>query len=112
MAKRRELKAPILIKKLAAEFVSRNISLPGAVITASRVEIKAGFKEVKIFLSVWPEEKEKEAMYSIAEAENGFYEYMMKNFKIKYMPRFSFEIDKGERARRKIEEILQKNIPR
>ncbi|MEK7599282.1 MAG: ribosome-binding factor A [Patescibacteria group bacterium] len=109
MPSRRKERSPSLIKKLAAEFIGRNIGLAGVVITVTRVEIKSGFGRIEIFISVWPENKEKEIAAELKESERDFYEYMLKNFKIKYMPSFSFEIDRGEKARLKVEEILKKN---
>jgi ribosome-binding factor A len=109
MPSRRQERTPGLIKKLAANFISRNIGLPETIITVNGVEIKSGLTDIKILISVWPENKEKEIMAQIKEVKQDFYQYMLKNFKIKHMPVFKFEIDAGEKSRRYIEEIFKNN---
>ena len=106
MDSKRIERARSLIQKLAADFIEREINPAGTLTTITRTETSPGFKEVRIFVSVWPEMKEGEVLKALKTAKRDFYEYMKKNFKIKYMPVFVFEIDKGERARQRIEEIL------
>lgn len=107
MTRRRE-RANSTIKRFIADFVSRNIGAPNVLITVLRVEMNQGLTEARIFLSVWPESKEKEILKEIRNNKRDFYEYMKKKLKIKYMPEFRFEIDRGEKIRQKVEEILQK----
>lgn len=102
-------RARSLIQKLAADFIERQINPAGTLTTVTRIETSPSFKEVGIFISVWPELKEGEVFKALKTAKRDFYEYMKKNFKIKYMPVFAFKLDEGERMRQKIEEILQKN---
>ena len=101
-------RAGSVIQKLAADFISRNIDIAGALVTVIRVEISPGFSQAHIFFSVWPETKEREVINGLRNNFGGFYEYMKKNLKIKYMPVFKFEIDSGEKARFKIESLLKK----
>ena len=98
-----------LIQKLAAEFIEREINPANTLTTVTRLEINPSFKEVRIFVSVWPEAKESGVMGALFRAKKDFYEYMKENFKIKYMPSFEFRLDEGERARQRIEEILKKD---
>ena len=102
-------RAGSVIQKLAADFISRNIDIAGALVTVIRVEISPGFSQANIFFSVWPEEREREVLRALKNNFGGFYEYVKKNLKIKYMPVFKFEIDSGEKARFKIESILKKD---
>lgn len=105
---RRQERANSTIQRFVADFVERNIGEPNVLITILRVETNQSFTEVRIFLSVWPETKEKEVLKEIRGKRQDFYEYMKKKLKIKYMPEFRFEIDRGEKIRQKVEEILQK----
>ena len=108
ISQKREGRASALIQKLAAEFIGREISSPGILITVSRIEISRAFQEVKIFVTIWPESREKEIMKSLENSKKEFYEYMKEHFKVKYMPAFEFRVDRGEKARQKVEEILSK----
>lgn len=108
ISQKRAGRAYSLIQKLAAEFIEREIDTAGVLITATRIETTPGFKEAKIFISVWPEDKEKKIMKTLENSKKEFYKYMKDRFKIKYMPVFEFELDKGEKARLKVEEILRK----
>ena len=107
-AKRSE-RAQTLILKLAADFIERDINPKETVTTVTIVELSPGMKEARVFISVWPDSREPEVLGLLKEARRDFYEYMKKNFKIKYMPSFEFRADGGERARQKIEEILKNN---
>lgn len=97
-----------LLKRLAAQFIARNISLAGVMTTVTRVEIASNINTATIFLSIWPREKEKEMMSLLSAARKDFWAYLSRNLKMKRMPSFRFEIDEGEKARVRIEEILQK----
>ncbi|MBI2507209.1 MAG: ribosome-binding factor A [Candidatus Niyogibacteria bacterium] len=108
ISQKRAGRAHSLILKLAADFIKREIDAVGVLVTATRIEITPGFKEAKIFISVWPEGGEKEIMRSLENSKKELYKYMKERFKIKYMPVFEFKIDKGEKARMKVEEILKK----
>ncbi len=96
-----------LIQKLAADFIERGINPRETITTVTRVELSPGMKDARVFISVWPEKREQEVLALLKEAKRDFYEYMKKNFKIRYMPVFEFRADGGERARQKIEEILK-----
>ena|SRR3989344_3831100 len=109
MGQKRIERASALIQKLAAEFIERNINPVGVLATVTWVELKPAMKDALIFVSVWPESRGEEVMGALESSKKEFYEYMKENFKIKYMPSFRFRLDEGERARQKIEEILQKN---
>lgn len=112
ISQKRAGRAHSLIQKLAAEFIEREIDRAGVLVTATRIEITPGFKEAKIFISVWPEDKEKKIMKSLENSKKEFYKYMKDHFKIKYMPVYEFKIDEGEKARLKVEEILRNSKPR
>lgn len=105
---RRQERANSIIQKFIADFVERNIGAPSVLITVLRAEMNQGLTEARVFLSVWPETKEKEILKEVRDHRQDFYEYMKEKLKIKYMPEFRFEIDRGEKIRQKVEEILQK----
>jgi len=60
-AKRSE-RAQTLILKLAADFIERDINPKETVTTVTRVELSPGMKEARVFISVWPDSREPEAL--------------------------------------------------
>ena len=108
MTNHRVAKINSQLKRVTSEFITRTLASSESMITVTRVEIASHLKEAKIFLSVWPEAKEKEILSILASVRRDLYEYLSRHLKIKYIPSLTFEIDKGEKARLRVEEILQK----
>ncbi len=75
--------------------------------TISRVETSDDLKSVKIFISIFPEGKEKETLKHLEEKVGDLREFIGSQIKNKFLPRFKFEIDNQEKAGRKIDELLK-----
>jgi ribosome-binding factor A len=92
----------------AAEFIVRRVSLPsGTLATVTRVELAQNLKRAIVFVSVWPETKEVEVLKLIRAVRHDFYEYAEKKFKINQRIAVTFEIDRGEKARVRVEKLLR-----
>ena len=96
------------IEEAAAEFIVRDVSLPsGTLATVTRVMLAPHLEKATIFVSVWPETKETEVLKLIHAVRRDFYEYAEKKFKINQRITVSFEIDRGEKARVRVEKLLR-----
>ncbi len=102
----RQEKVNSLLKNLAAYFLSKKTT--GAIITVTRVETSKDLKSAKIFISIFPETKEKEMLDLMNERKGELRKYIGSQIKMKFLPTLEFEIDKAEKSRKRIEELLRK----
>ncbi len=100
----RQEKVNSLLKNLAASFLSRETI--GAIVSIIRIETSKDLKSAKLFISIFPETKEKEVLDLMNEKKNDLRKYIGSQIRMKFLPTFEFEIDKGEKSRKRIEELL------
>ena len=94
-----------IIKETSALFIEKeagNTSL----ITVTRVLMSSDGKRATIMISVLPEEKENAAYGFIKRNLGELRKLVSKNLKINPVPFLDVEIDKGEKNRQKIDELL------
>ncbi len=91
---RRQERVNSLLRKIVSSFIKSSIDSK-ALVTVMRVEISKDLRLAKIFISVFPEEKEKEAVGLLKKKKRALYNYIKAKSKLKFLPSLSFEIDKG-----------------
>ena len=96
-----------ILKHLAAEFLSI-YSNRVSMVTVTRVEAKETVNKATVFVTVLPESKEEAAMDFLKRNRSDFRAYVKYNARLMKIPFFDFEIDRGEKARYKIDESLAK----
>lgn len=94
------------IKELSATYIEK-ISGKTSLITVTRVILSRDKKKAKIMISVLPVEKENAAYGFIKRNLGEIRTYVIKNLKINPLPYLDVEIDKGEKNRQRIEELLK-----
>lgn len=95
-----------ILKELAATFLSRennNTSL----ITVTSANVSPDFKRATIFITVMPESKEETALFFAKRQRGNMRDFLKKNMNIKVTPFLEVEIDRGEKNRQKIDELLR-----
>lgn len=103
----RKEKVSSFLKNIASSFIQKEIvSQPGVLISITKVELSNDLKQAKIFVSVFPESKEKEMMRILKNNQGRLKEFAKDKIKMKFLPHFEIEIDKGEKSRQRIEEII------
>lgn len=103
----RSQKIKSLINQRAAEFVIRH-SGTKSLITITDVNIADDLKNSTVFFTVLPTQYENEALEFLKRQRSEFRDFVKKNWTAYTIPFFDFEIDKGERNRQKIDELLNK----
>ena len=103
----RDEKLKILIKKTAAEFMQKNSNYT-SIITITDVSVSNKGSRAIIFFTVLPESKEKGALDFAKRLRAEFQDFFSKKARIRSLPFFDFEIDKGEKNRQHIDEISRK----
>ena len=93
------------IHKYAAEFLQRE-STGQSLITVTDVKIGHEAKEATILFTVLPESKEMVALEFARRQLGDFRDFMNEKVKTGRMPFFHFDIDRGEKHRQRIDEII------
>lgn len=102
----REEKVGNIIKRLASEFLSRE-SNRVSLITVTDVKMRDKEKNALILVTVLPENQSDAALAFAKRKRTDFREYIKEHTRIKTIPRVDFEIDKGEKFRQRIDELLR-----
>jgi len=102
----RNLKIANNIKELAAQFLGKENNRT-SLVTVTSCTTSPDLKQATIFITVFPETKEKPALEFIKRKLKELREFLKKNMPIKIIPFLSVEIDQGEKNRQKIDELLR-----
>jgi len=102
----RQMKVANLIKEKTAEFLMRennNTSL----ITVTGATTSPDLKKATIFITVLPVDKEKTALLFAKRKRPEIRNFLKKHMMTKVIPFVEIEIDRGEKNRQKIDELLR-----
>jgi len=94
------------IKELAAQFLERE-SNRTSLLTVTGCSVSPDLKRATIFLTVFPEEKEKAALGFAKRQRSALRKTLKQKLRVKIIPFLEIEIDKGEKNRQKIDELLR-----
>lgn len=101
----RQEKVKHVIKEALAEFIELN-SNRQSMITITNVEMTSDFKRVNIFVTVFPEQKENAGIDFLKRQRTEAREFLKKNSRIARIPHIDFHIDKGEKARQRLDSLI------
>lgn len=102
----RTAKVANLIKEKAAEFLLKESSR-ASLITVTSATVSPDLKRATVFITVLPEEKEKTALLFAKRKRAEMREFLKKHMTTKTLPFLDVEIDRGEKNRQKIDELLR-----
>jgi len=109
MSSSREQKLKDLIREAAAEFLQRESNYT-SLLTVTDISLSERGNTATIFFTVLPENKEKAALDFSKRKRAEFREFFKSKARMRALPFFDFEIDKGEKNRQKIDEIARNVI--
>ncbi len=92
------------LKEIIGNFIEEN-SNRKSMITITNVHLTSDFKKTTIFVTVFPEQSEKAALDFLKRQRSEARDYLKKHSRLARIPFLDFEIDKGEKARQRLEEI-------
>lgn len=101
----RQLKVANLIKELGAQFFGRENNKT-SLITITACSVSPDMKRATLFMTVFPDAKEHDALEFVKRKRSELREFLKKNMKIKTIPFIDIAIDLGEKNRQKIDELL------
>ena len=102
----RNEKVSNLIKELSASFLGRENNRT-SLITVTSCTSSPDMKRATIFITVLPESKEHDALDFAKRKRADLRDYLKKNMQTKIIPFIDIEIDRGEKNRQKIDELLR-----
>jgi ribosome-binding factor A len=102
----RQNKVSNLIKEKTAEFLGRENNQT-SLITVTSATTSPDLKKATVFITVLPLEKENTALLFAKRKRPEIREYLKKHMMTKVVPFIEIEIDKGEKNRQKIDELLR-----
>lgn len=94
------------VKELAAQFLARENNRT-SLITVTSCNTSPDMKRATIFITVLPESKEHDALDFAKRKRADLRDYLKKNMEVKTIPFIDIEIDRGEKNRQKIDELLR-----
>ena len=101
-------KVSALIKDLAADFIQKESSRI-SLITITRVMLSNRGKNALILFTVFPEEKESIAMEFAKRRAGDFREYVKSHARMRIIPFFHFDVDRGEKNRQRLDILSDKS---
>lgn len=102
----RNEKVANLIKELSAQFLERENNHT-SLITVTSCNTSPDLKRATIFITVLPDEKEHDALDFAKRKRADLRQYLKKNMTTKIVPFIDIQIDRGEKNRQKIDELLR-----
>jgi len=96
----------LLIKELA-NLINKEISLDNGLITVSFIDCSRDLKNVKIGISVMPENLSGTALKKLRKGNKIFSQNLKKRLNLKFIPKFNWIIDEREKNAANIEKILK-----
>lgn len=94
------------IKQLSAQFLSRENNKT-SLITVTHATCSPDLKRGTIYITVLPLSKEHDALEFAKRKRPELREFLKKNMETKIIPFIDIDIDKGEKNRQKIDELLR-----
>ncbi len=94
-----------LLKQAAAAFLL-DVSNSNPLITVTDAKIVDNAKSATIFITVFPVEKEEEAIDFVKRKRSDFKHYLKDHARLRVIPFVDFKIDVGEKNRQRIDELM------
>lgn len=105
---RRAQKIADEIRDLAAQFVNE-ASNRSSLITVTRADVASNLKRARVYFSVLPESAEQEAGEFLSRRKKEFREFVTEHSSMRVVPMITFELDRGEKNRQRLDELTRKN---
>ncbi len=101
----RQNKIKDLFMEMAAQFLQSESNYT-SLITVTNADVSSDLKKATIFVTVFPEDSEKDALNFLKRKRKGFREFAKSKARLRRIPFFDFEIDRGEKNRQLIDSLV------
>lgn len=103
----RNKKAANIIKELAAQFLGKENNRT-SLITVTECTCSSDLKRATIYITVMPDSKEHSVLHFVKRKSGELRKFLKNNLTTKNIPFVEIMIDRGEKNRQKIEELLRR----
>ncbi|MCD5382366.1 MAG: ribosome-binding factor A [Candidatus Pacebacteria bacterium] len=95
-----------LLGEIVAEFV-RNEASSNPLITVTKVTVSKDYKRATVFVTTIPDSGEDDALVFLKRKGSDIRDFVKKKkLTLRHIPHFDFEIDRGERHRQHMDELV------
>ena len=98
-----------IIRSVVAEYI-RSEANTEPLITVTRVEVGPNFRRATVLFTTIPDERESDALIFLKRHAREMRGAIKQNTKLKYLPHLEFAIDRGERHRQHIDELVNEHV--
>ena len=98
-----------IIRSVVAEYIRAEANT-NPLITVTRVDVAPNFRRALILITTIPEGREEDALIFLKRHAREMRGALKKNTKLKYLPHLEFALDKGERHRQYMDELVNEHI--
>lgn len=109
MSEIRDKRIESFYTELAAKFLEENSASPSYMITVTGIDVSKNHQYVKVLFTVLPDSYEETALRYARSLRSEFRELVKSQSKMKVIPTFEFDIDRGEKHRQKIDVLIKNN---
>jgi len=95
-----------LIAHEAARFIKENAGTESLITVTRSAALGTGMRVI-VYVSVFPEDREAGALAFLARGREAFSDHLKAHVRVRPLPRITFEIDHGEKHRRRLDEIKE-----
>ncbi len=94
-----------LLRELVASFLSVEAN-PNPLITVTHISSSPDYRNATVYFTTIPEDKEQDALIFMKRSGSHLRQYIKKHSDLKIIPNLTFLIDGGERARQKMDDLI------
>lgn len=106
MSERQE-KIASLLCELSASFVQHEANTD-PLVTITRATVSPDLKQATIFFTTIPDERENDALVFLKRSGSDLRKFVKKHARLKFIPHFEFSVDRGERHRQHMDQVVSK----
>src|SRR3989344_6846137 len=106
-SRRKERLGPVIKEELSKIFLRELDVEPGVIVSITSVEISIDQKKACIYLTFLPSEKEGDIFPYIQKCRDEMQYLLVRRLQMKFVPDIVFVVDKGEKARARIQELIE-----
>jgi ribosome-binding factor A len=106
MGERREARYKEELMRLASRYIEQ-VSNRQSLITVTNAAVSSDLKNVTIYVSVYPDAQEDTALSFLKRNKKEFLYFLTEKGRFGRLPSIKFALDKGEKHRQRIDELLR-----
>lgn len=95
-----------LIRDHLSVLITRHLEFPDMLVTITEVIVDSALESAKVLVSVWPSEKQDEALKTLRDNQGELRTFLGKKVLLKYLPQLIFVPDPGPADAAKVEKAF------